>query len=436
MEREFTLKDLLVVILRNIKQVIAWALVFGVLFGGYGMYSSYHGSTAVETVGGDLGEQKSAVENAVRRLEEQIEKMDQYLENSIYHSIDPYNKGVGSVLFYVDTGYEVNPNLSYQTPNPTKDVIMAYKSLYRYDEEILQQIYELMGKKVDKKYILELIKVENEESNIVSITVAYEDAQVALNIARYIYQASEEKIRESVIEHTTRVLSSNAGYEIDDAMYENQMKNETTLEELRTSLEEKSKDLKALTEAEVSVETNTGVSLVAMVKKGVLFGIVGLVLGLIVGAVVVFVLTVLEEKIQNVSDAERFGLPLLGIVPSKDKKHIFAKWIQKLEGDPAVGYEEAASLVAANLALMIGKEKALLVSTGRKSFATDLANSLGDQAEFCGNILQDAAAVETLKNFESIVLVEERGTASLSQVKEEIDRLKALNKTVVGIVLR
>lgn len=50
------------------------------------------------------------------------------MEKSALYNMDKNDVYRGSLLYYIDTGYEVDPNLTYQTPDKTNSVLKAYAS--------------------------------------------------------------------------------------------------------------------------------------------------------------------------------------------------------------------------------------------------------------------------------------------------------------------
>ena len=62
-------------------------------------------------------------------------------------------------------------------------------------------------------------------------------------------------------------------------------------------------------------------------------------------------------------------------------------------------------------------------------------NVLNGKLTVCGDVLRDSAAVKTLADFDSVVLVEKRGTSRLDQIDGEVVQLQTLGKEILGIVL-
>ncbi len=447
MERELTLKDMLVILLKRAKLIVVLTLAFALLLGAFGVYRSYNaqsngsGEDAYLQYQQNLEKAKQEYEQAERYKAE----AEAYLEDSIYYGIDPYNKGVASILFYVDTGYEVNPTLNYQSPDKTEHVVAAYTETYKYDEEIITGLGEMVGEDVDKKYILELINVESEDGNLVRITVVNGDADVASEMAHYIYETSKGKIDSSVVQHTTGILADYSGYEIDSALRTAHEASENNLVKAITTHGEKRKAYEDLEKNPVQVSAG-GVSMMTLAKQGIKYGILGAAVGFVMACVLALFMSMMGRRLENTADAmARYKFPVLGVLPQENKGRWFKGWIRVLEGESDCSYDVAARVVAANIDTVAGDKKVMLIGTGAKALSERLASALMEAGEgdkpaevkvvVGGNVLEDASTVKALNDIDAVILMEQRGKAKIEQVDSEVLRIEALGKEILGIVL-
>ena len=428
-ERELTLKDILVIILKRAKLVAAFALGACLLLGAYGAYRSYSDQQAAAEMAGDTNAAEKYerdlqnAESAFLRAQQQVAEAESYLENSLYYRIDPYNKGVANMLFYVDTGYAVNPALDYQTPDKTGHVVAAYTAMYKYDNELLTKLRELLDYQLDKKYILELISVTNEGNNLVKISVSYPDAEVASQVVHEIYNAAKTRIQQTVAPHETKILTDYAGYEIDTDMRTSQEGSEASLVEALARAREKEEALRAL-------ENNT------LIKRGIKYGILGGIAGAAVGCILALVIGMMGGRLENAREVmARYKFPLLGILPQAQKGRWLDRWIKNLAGEPKTEYEDAVQVLEANIATVAGDKEILLLSTGDEGNIQKLCAHLHGTVKAGGDILRSAKAVEALQEAAGVILLEERGKAKIEQVDSEVLRLEALHKEILGIVL-
>ena len=66
---------------------------------------------------------------------------------------------------------------------------------------------------------------------------------------------------------------------------------------------------------------------------------------------------------------------------------------------------------------------------------TALKDAMKGKIDYSGNILSDAKTVKSIEKYDSVVLVEKRGTSRADSVSEEITKLKSLQKEIVGVIL-
>jgi len=424
MEREITLKDMILVVLKKAKALIAWMLVFGVLLAAFGFYKGLGNSVkATPEQIAQLEQEVAIAEKSVIRVEEQINKLEDYLENSLYYSIDPYSKGISTLTFCVNGSEE-----------QLEQIAAMYASKMWYDDELLAGICEIFGEELDERYILEVVSVSGQSGGTIKISVIHRDAQTASQTVTFVYDFLVSKAS-AVIPHTTKILTSYSGYEVDTAMRDAQNKTGAALSDARSALGEQKKTLAAAKNA-LSDALGTG-GMGDALKKGILFGVIGLVVGAVLGVIAICLLAIMSGRLCNTAEAVHLfrAYPLLGILPKDGKKRLFDKTIRSLEGEPKVGFDEAVRYLSANLRLVVGDEKVLFTGTAGSELIQKAAEGLEAFSCGYGNILTDPAAVETLEKTEKVVLVEERGVSRFDLIDSELTRLKTLGKEIVGIIL-
>lgn len=65
-------------------------------------------------------------EKKVARARQLVQRRQEYLDNSIYYSMNPFHRGVSRVILYVDTNPSVNPNTPWLTVNPQSSIVMGF----------------------------------------------------------------------------------------------------------------------------------------------------------------------------------------------------------------------------------------------------------------------------------------------------------------------
>ena len=131
------LNDLIWTVFRKWRLILLSMLVFGLFLGGFrGVkeYKSYIDPEAeVERETNYSNElaayerSKSAYETRIDNLQAWIERLELYKEKSLLLIMDPYDIYKSSVSYFVDTDYEIMPNVFFQNPNYTETLIKSYK---------------------------------------------------------------------------------------------------------------------------------------------------------------------------------------------------------------------------------------------------------------------------------------------------------------------
>ena len=483
-EIELRIPDLVAMLLKGFRLILCLTLIAALLGGAYGVYSALNTDEKERITTEDVKNAEYAVTSAetaissaekalTKRLEIEIpeaeRKMDraeqliqhrqEYLDNSLYYKMNPFERGVSRLTFYVETNFTVDPDVASIVEDPQTSIVLAYTSIYPFDSEILERVRAIMHTDAEKQYIEELISVSNIANRFVEIRVYHEDAQIAEQVVTYLYQTMLSRLKGSVAEHSANVIGTFTGYEVDWAMNDSHTTNEDSLisaerawadaeESLQnlnngiTDLEQAIQDAKEnLAEVQKKLEEvreayrNTEPNLSNVAKKAAKYGAIGLIIGLILGCGIVLVFALFGGKIQNQSNVlNRYAFPLIGVLP-RTKRVWFDKAIRKLEGEPIGDFEATAQATAQSLLSRIGERKVCLVSSESNSIAEKLAAYTEGRVTVLGNILKNPDAVKELSSFDGIVLVEQRGTSRVDLIDGEVLRAEALGKEILGIVL-
>lgn len=468
-EIELRIADLFAMLLKRAKPILAIMLATLLLAGGYGMYKSLNAEkenmvtdeqieTAEEEVRTAEKNLKKLTEveipdqeRTVRRAENWIKKRQEYLDNSLYYAMDPFQHGVSRLTFYVETDFKVEPDVAGLVTDPQTSIVLAYTKMF-LDTDIIEHVKSIMNTKSANKYIEELITISNISDRFVEIRVYNNDAAVAEKVVSYLYQTMVERLKVTVGEHSANVIGHFTGYEVDWEMNDAHTKNEEDLIAAQRALESAEETLKtkldSISEREEAVETakteldklkakheSTQVNFKNVSKSTVKYGGIGLIAGLVLGCGIALLNGVFGGKIQNQSEVKsRYSFPLLGVLP-RTKKVWFDRSIRKLEGEPVGDFAATAQATAQSLLSRIGDRSVCLVSTEGSALTEKLAAYTDGRVAACGNILKDADAVKALSDFDGIVFVEERGRSRVDLIDGEVQRAKALGKEIIGIVL-
>lgn len=473
-EVEIRLADLFAAPLKSVRFVLCFALIFALLGGAFGLRVAKNlkrtETGAFEVVEKDeravelANTQLAAARRALERYDEveipssQI-KIDQaksivaqrrdYLERSLYQSIDPFNCGVSTLTFYIDAEQTVDPDSPWLVSDPRAAIAMACTQISAMDDEILAKVQSLVGTETEARFLKEIVAVSTVSDQFVKIQVVHEDAATAEKVVNYLYEKILERIGDSMGEFSARVISRYTGYDVDWTMNDRQNSNEDKLLEAEQALTEAEAARQTLLNEREQREDAAGKASRALekakrelrltkLKAGqpvAVYGLIFLLGGLVLGAAAAAFGSLVSGRLQSQSSAQlRYAFPILGILPN-GKRKLFARAIRRLEGDPETDFDSAARVAAQNILKLSEGKKVCLVSSLGGPAAELLAPSLGGRLAVCGDILRDPEASKTLDACEGAVLIERRGESRVDQIDGEVLRLEALGKEILGIVL-
>ena len=476
-EIEIRIADLFAAVLKAAKPILCFALILALLGAGYGLRkaNSYERTETgeleavekaqklVETTELQLSLAERALEryneveypNAEKKYEHaqmMVEQRQNYIDESIYQSLDPFNCGVSTLTFYIeteDTQIEADPNSPWLALDPRATIAMACTQVISHDDRILEKVQEIMGIHTEIRFVKELVSVSKVSDQFVEIRAYNQDANVAEKVVDYLYQTIIERLDGKVDPFTANVISRFTGYDVIWSMNDRQISNEdkllsaeralTDAETRRQTLLDRSQEKEdAVTEAKDAL--NAAQSDLRNIRfktqyPALIYALAFLALGLVIGCFAAAFFAIVSSRLQNQSVVlSRYSFPILGVLPH-GKKRWFAAKIRALEGDPETARESAACVAAQNVMDVASGKKACLISTLGSGAAEEFAPYLNGKLAVCGDILRDPAAVKALADFDSVVLVEERESSRLDQIDGEVQQLKTLGKEILGIVL-
>lgn len=460
-EQEIDLKDLMFAVLHKWKPVIAVAVIFALLLGGAKGFLTYRGQSSPEAVetqreAYEVALQqyeidKESYERQLENLTADIESQQDYLESSILMNMSPYDVNEAKADLFIRTDYEIMPGMVYQNVDYTDTIIRAYQSVIT-SSAFLEEIAKAEDMKA--QYLQELVQVErgstvvagsdiSDMTNLLTISVTHTERKQAEAILDDILDRMDKlqkQVEESIGAHAVTVVNQSSGSVVDLDLATKQDDESKRLDTLRTTLTDKQKAMNALVKpaAAPSVANAAGRS---AIKYGVLGGVLG-------GFMMVFficVIFLMSDKLYSPKELRnRYRLKILGTLPAAGdrKKNFIDAWLDRLEGK-ADGSQMAAEveLIGANIKNYAGDGKVLMIAgcadPGLVSRMTEQIQERlsGTKVLAGGNILQNAETLRMLPQCDGVVLVEQCKASTYSDVELEIERIRDLNKDVIGCVV-
>lgn len=460
-EQEIDLKDLMFAVLHKWRPIIVTAVIFAVLLGGFKGGRSYQSYCDVDkqAEAQDLYQQdlevyetsKAAYEREIDNITNDIQKQQEYLENSILMNVSPYDVYEARADLFIKTDYEIMPGMAYQNVDYTDTIIQAYQSLLTSNAFL-----EKIAKKVnlDQQYLRELISVERGSvsmedqtfsrfTNLLTIKVKHEDqrqAEAILELLLSRVTELQEQVTASIGVHSVSVVNRASGAMVDLDLADQQKNAGDQVTKLQNSLADKEKALKELKEP-----VQTSLSRGTVVKQAVKYAVLGGVLGGFMAVFFVCVAFLMGDKLYAAKEMrKRYDLHVLGCVAAAGAKKMngIDRWLNRLEGrKPALPEEQSYALLAANIGNYTADgAKILMTGTASEEYLADLASKLqqylpGQHLVYGGNMMEQAATVKMLPDCDSVVLVEQVGKSAYPVMEQEVEKVKSLQKTVVGCIV-
>ena len=340
---EIDLVSLMIYCLKHWRAVLITMLVCGILFGGVkggqALSSAQDTSATEDTLEtyqqalDDYKNQSDTLNREIDSLNLKIAQINTYMEKSVLYNMDKNDVYRGSLLYYIDTGYEVDPNLTYQTPDKTNSVLKAYASLVQNDA-FYSEIKKDLKENIDSKYLRELVNVSIDyDSHIMTISVVGSSQTLAHQLLELIQKNMREAkntVSTMITPHEISLVSSSEYKTVDQNssvtedgaalnpevinVADKQQNIEDTLSSYQTSLTEKTQALKDLTEPEQPTVGKTGAA-----KTAAKYGAIGLILGLVLAGGVLCVQYVLVDRILDrgrLTSRLPKQTPVYAVVPS------------------------------------------------------------------------------------------------------------------------
>lgn len=451
MEKTISINDIIIALLKKWKLLLIVSLVFAVVSAGYIVIRSNDASVLEEkqlSYEMDLieYEQLLTIKNKeIKTAQAELDSSLEYMQNSVYYNTDAYNKGTKEILFSIDAGYKVLPDMVYQEPDPTMAIALAYENIYKSDD-ILLGVSEILKMPFDSKYINELVSVSSQaQGYMVKISVSHADLELASKAADFLFNELKATVSKNLKPHTVNVLSENASYLLD-----------RNLEQVQTSLIEKAEKLEGsiallktqqdtiLKQKPEEVSNSLGDTLRQVAK----YFIIGFVLGLMCICTWVLIEFFSRKTISCLEDISflRSSNIFCSIFSSANpsKNLIVSKIISKLEKPfcAKLSYNESFKMLITNLKMFVNQngKHLLCVILNDSNSVEAFFNDFVCACDFLNvtkseSVLSSLNAVEQLALADYVLVVVSENFTQIPQLTAEIECIKKARKEILGVIL-
>ena len=461
-EQEIDLKWLLYRVLRAWRPIVVWAIIIGLVVGLGSLGSSLIKMQDPEYMEAQkmnferehagwvaMGENFEA---QLANIQEAKEEQMEYNEKSVLMQIDPLRDFHASFELYVNYDYQIMPDMAYQNIDLSDRILKAY-STYMTNGELQQYVIDNLSYEIERRFLGEILSVSVDYgNNMISVSVRQQNAeycQEILNLVREAIMTKYEDINATIAEHTISSTNAAAYETVNLSLQETQKANRQAVTNLDITMQETNE---AYLEWKLEPEPQADYTLIEVIKNAIKLLIIGGIVGGVVCAVVVAIGAMLSGKLLNPEDMKkRFGLRVIGELPSKRVKKPFAfisRWFSKFGGITVTpeDYARLAKMIGSSVKsdLVARKEVAdwkKIVFTGTVD-AEELKNTVqaleleGAYTCICApDVLTNAESIDKVAGADCVILVEKQEQTVQADVIKELEALRAWNKTVLGVVV-
>lgn len=437
-EVEITISDILVSFLRNIKQIIIFALICALILGcwqGFIEYKNLSDTTASEAIE-EYYRQLRDLEKTIERSNTGLENERKYISESLYMGLNPY----GCYLCRIDLSFDdivVPDEMRFgQDVNPTDYIAEKIRSQYKSLWDAFDLGKELGISKyasVDDRYVRELVTM-NSTANGLTIT-AYEasesDARALAKAALGLIEGVKKDVAAVSYSHKLVETAINTKLQISETMRLDQETHYDNIDTYVDNISEAEESIKKLDEPDTPFR--------AVLKKVLIGGAVGFVLA----AVYFMARSLLKDILQSPGQLTEYSnLVCLGCY-HKIGSNMFDRLIASLSGEKTYASGEDSLLYISEMAKSFSDDERLFVSstldipkddTSVQSVVSAL-RAKGINVEYGPSVNTDHESLEHLKESDALLLIESCGKTLIKNADEAKSLAEKLGKKAIGFVL-
>lgn len=455
-EREINLKELFWGLLLGWRQLICYGIIFAVLLCGMRYLldvRSFRASQSfdIEKAKEDLErEELEKVENAVE-IKNQISGYENYQNKSALMQMDPYEKQIIKLEYYVKSDYIINYTED-SLRDYTSEVTSMYCS-YLTGGEVLQQIIDEAGLSVSREDLGELLTVINQGSTI-SISISYVDTEKLDEISGIIKKLLEKKSPEyqQIGSHTLKLIEESQNVIVDSELLDKKSGISSTLSTLKTQLNNLKSDMTPAQLKIFNIETELEEE-----KEEPGFSVRYFVLGGLIGVFLacawIAYRIIFASKLQSAEEIRSlYGIRLLGEIEVSDNKKkrflsAFDNFFLRLKnkGKKKIPAQQQIRIISANVILSCKRQgiDCIYVTGSRYGnldtcVVDDLKKELSAhniKVREGDNIKYDAVSLQEGIETGKLLFVEQIGKSIYDEIYDEIQLAGELKADILGVVV-
>lgn len=435
-EEEISLVDLIAYVFRHLKRMLIVSIAVALVLGGILGYKKTRGNVTIED--DDLNSYLVSKEVFDEKIKESNENLNDYLINSDFFSLTPYNSVQAKALYYVDGENTASLINAYIAKLTSSDCLKEIADKYGIDERYVSDyvcVYSHNNKylSVNDKTSVDIVQT-NMKDNLIDINVYYGDEEIANNILKDLEKqllSYNDELSSSIGTNKLTLISENVYKGFNNDVVSVQKDKIDFINDLITSITDTQKQLNSL----YTSELNDNVSFKKAFAKYGVIGFVGVFFVMCVYYALVFIFS---DKVYSANEfKDKAKIKVVGNLTYKNNNDKYINWINKLEKRPV---SNDYDLLVSNIKAYGNTNKVLLSGNLEDSIKEDIVSNLKKLLKnveiiSCGSLLTDSSAVNKLDSVDSVILLAKCNESSYKTIKEEKDKLNDLKVTNVYAIV-
>lgn len=435
---EIKLGDVFGNIIKAWKHVLIVGIVMALLLGGFRFVpqlKAYVSRDNSKEYSDEQNDRIAELQKDVEEIQNQIEKQNNYVDDSIYINANPNRLEKGMLSYYISTPSTGTDN------DYANNVIHAYRKMFD-GGKAAKYVKENLPYDIEEEYIQELIYVNTNANvnvdNYLDVAIVHSDEgklREIMDLAKKYIEENKETVTSTVGEHELLLIADDITFGTDSGITTKRNDLDTYMTALNNELANK--------QVALSAAQSGSASLGGIVKNSLKYAIVGFVFG-VFAAVIYKVLTItLFNKVVSAKQLrEAIGLTVLGDIVEQKRLDKLQKLGYRLAGeDPTVLYDEALKVAAYNLNALTDKKDIVVLDLANNGISNEIIDGLPkfdfitDKKFVTGQgTLESFDMLKCLNESSGVVMVVKKQGTKISKLERELDIARTHGSEIVGVI--
>ncbi len=459
-EREINLVGLYWEILFGWRQIICMGVIFAILLSGAKYLKDSQEYKKVQSATGKedaiLSDEEMQQVAEAKTLMSRVEEYENYLESSALMQINPYEKPLVELQYYVDSDYTFN--YTQENENDYTNNLMTLYNNFIVSGEMSKKIIKAAELSISQADVSELWVISQSGYSI-SIKFTCPEAKKMNVVADIIKEQLEKKEKElqQIGTHELKLLGESENLVVDYGLVErkNSISNNiaaiySQFKSLKTNFTDE--QLQLLDSEETGEANGSNTKLTPRPRLSLKYVIIGTFAGIFLACAWIISKVLFSVQLQGAEEIRTyFNVRLLGEISKQLPQKRFLSAIDnkllsiKDRRKKKLTLEQQIRLVAANISLICKqRDIGYVYLTGSDYENVDASvldmlkkelSAQNLQTKEGGNIFYDAESLKQGTEIGNILFVEQQGQSIYDEISNELNLAKEQNNFILGVVV-